>query len=461
MHENITEFFNADFIRSDEVKPYGFDILDSYLRLNPIAYFIPTNFGGKFNCAESYLSLVEETSYHSVSFGLTIGISGSLFIQPIAKYASESIQNKLIPLFLTNYHLGGMMMTEPNGGTDIFNMKATYYKSSQGLVLEGIKCWAGLTGQAKHWLVAAREKKENRITKKINLVYVPQEYPGVKTTKIFEAIGLYPIGYGETSFNVTLPMDNLLENSNSTGLRIIYDTLFRSRMGISAIAAGMCKRLFEETQEWTKNRIVFGKSLITYDQVQYRSSSLKGYYQICHSIWKFCAQHMNKNIDVSRDITLTMASKTIASDIMNLSSNCAMQLLGAAGYKKNHFVGQAYLDSRAFPIFEGTNDVLYEKIFDALKKAHGRVSLETLKAELKNYGLFLDKGFPVNWMEDLPPTENCTQRKKVHIGQLIAWAFIVGILGSIFGRKNPACSDGLRVALKEAHSLAASLPFLH
>ena len=458
--EEIRQFFHDQCIEMDDPFRSNPEILKDFLNLGPLHYFIPPNFGGKMFTTASYLHLLETTSYFSVPLGLTLGITGTLFIRPMARFASHELRRQVTKQFLIEPQLGGLMITEPTAGTDIFSLQTSYSRIGKGLAVKGTKSWAGLTGQAQHWLIAARETRNGTFSKRINLIYVPS-CSGITVQRYFDALGLLPIFYGESNIHTCVPNENLLEEKTFGSLRIIYDTIFRSRMGIPAIAAGLCKRLSFETQRRVSKRKVFKKALSGYDQIQFRCNALKGGYEICHSIWRFSAQWMDSHIDVSRDTTFVNACKTISSETMHASSDSALQIFAASGYQKTHYIGQAFLNSRPFRIFEGTNDVLYQNIIDAMVKPHQNLNENILEKELLKFGLSLDEKFPLAWLGEYEVSRSLSQRMKVHAGKLIAWAFILGILRDRTCRDSLALDDAWGLALREIHALAAMTSFIH
>lgn len=167
----------------------------------------PRSRGGCCDGAESYLRVVETTAYYSLPLGLTLGITGSLFLMPLLKHAAAGLQDAVIPDFLDGPALGGIMITEPKGGTDIFGLRSTVSPDKGTMTLRGTKCWGGLTGRAGHWLVAARKTQGDRATRSLKLVYVPLSSPGVAVNTYFNALGLQTITYGETQFSDTADLD--------------------------------------------------------------------------------------------------------------------------------------------------------------------------------------------------------------------------------------------------------------
>ncbi|MCP4451294.1 MAG: acyl-CoA/acyl-ACP dehydrogenase, partial [Planctomycetes bacterium] len=226
--------------------PYTKERLEEFLKLGPLHYFIPKSLGGRMEGALSYLKVIETTSYHSLPLGLTLGITGSLFLSPMSKHAVPELRDPLLRTFTETPALGGMMITEPSGGTDVFGLTTHYEKNGSTLSLSGSKCWGGLTGLAGHWLVGARAKRGDKLTKKLNLLYVPLSSPGINVDTTFDALGLNPIPYGLTKYDqVKLPDSHILASEGMSGLRLLYDTLFRSRLGMPAIASGHCRRMMD------------------------------------------------------------------------------------------------------------------------------------------------------------------------------------------------------------------------
>lgn len=192
------------------------------------------------------------------------------------------------------------------------------------------KRWAGLTGKASHWFVAARKERNDKLTKNITLVYVAQSTAGFKVVDMFDALGLQPIPYGKTRLeNVVVEDKHFIVSPEKSGLRVIYDTVFRSRMGISAIASGMSQRLLDDALERSANRMVFGIPLSDYDNVRYTIERLRGYAAVNRVLKLFAGKWMTDNADVSTDYALVNSIKVVATECMKLAADA--QALASGG----------------------------------------------------------------------------------------------------------------------------------
>lgn len=462
-HEGLIEkFLQAHFSDATQCQPYDENLQNEFLKLGPLHYFIPTSMGGRRENAESYLRIVEKTSYASLPLGLTLGITGSLFLLPTIKHANPILRDKVIPDFLNGPALGGIMITEPTGGTDIFGLQSTISVNNGKMTLNGKKCWGGLTGKAEHWLVAARKKQGDRLTRSLNLVYVSLASKGVAVDHYFDALGLNPITYGETHYtDVVVADEHNLTPKGISALRVMYDTLFRSRMSIPAIASGLCKRLSDECTARASQRIVFGKSIDSYDLVQARLSTIRGLAQINHCFCKFSADWVEQHDDISGDYLLVNTVKVISSKSMADAADSAMHLFAAAAFKRNHLVGRAYIDSRPFQIFEGSNDVLDDNTFEVIAGRYGAVNPEAINQELEKFGLRLPDNLLAGTLSILNIKKECTQRQQVHYGKIIEWIVTIAILEHMRAKESTLVEDAMRVAKLNIAARIAELPYLH
>jgi alkylation response protein AidB-like acyl-CoA dehydrogenase len=51
-----------------------------------------------------------------------MGINGALFLQPLSKYGREEFRGAIFQRFLQDKTLGGLMITEPDYGSDALRM---------------------------------------------------------------------------------------------------------------------------------------------------------------------------------------------------------------------------------------------------------------------------------------------------------------------------------------------------
>ena len=346
------------------------DLLEKILRLQPLSLFIPKNYGGREGETHQRLALLEATSYESIAVGLMMGINGSLFLEPVTKYGQEAAKTQVYKSFVSGPSLGGLMITEPDFGTDALSMQTSYYQADDHFHLKGSKHWGGLTGLADFWLVTGRrEKQDGKLARDIDLFIVDKTQPEqeISVDEYYHKLGLFLIPYGLNNIDATLPATARLIPRTS-GLKLMMDLLHRSRLRLSGIGLGFIKRMLDEAVSHCQQRFVGGKSLLAYDQVQHRISLLQAWFTISSAMCHYTARVSSLSNDLTTYGLQANASKAVLTDMMQDSAQSLLQLTGAKGYRRDHIAGRSVADSRPFQIFEGSNDVMYSQVADIVLK---------------------------------------------------------------------------------------------
>ena len=140
------------------IKPATFNQI---MELAPLGAFIPSKYDGFGGHTSEALSMLEASSYESLPLSLMMGINGALFLQPVANYGSEEAKTGIYDRVMHDRRMGGLMITEPDYGSDALKMQTSFTKEGGKYKIEGLKHWAGLTGMADYWLMTARGKDKN------------------------------------------------------------------------------------------------------------------------------------------------------------------------------------------------------------------------------------------------------------------------------------------------------------
>lgn len=330
---------------------------------------------GPASTARGNLEIVRAAAYRSVELALSLGITVSLFTGPVRRYAPDLWRNQLAPGFTSGGWLGGMMITEPGCGTDLMACQTEYRAEAGGPTLRGTKHWAGLTALADYWLVLARDGEPGKGFGFPSLnFYVCRATPeSFLLLKRYGSAGLRSIPYGRTRIDAREGiLAPLLAGRKTERFRQIHSILHRSRISISAIACGACARIADDVQRHVQTRIVFGKSLGSYGQVQVRLAEIEAAREIARVLHDVgCREAEAADRPGSEGVPAQIANvvKVVATDLAFAAATSASQLLGGDSYRTDTYIGRATADLRPFRIFEGSNDVLCDAIAQAAEKA--------------------------------------------------------------------------------------------
>jgi alkylation response protein AidB-like acyl-CoA dehydrogenase len=432
-------------------------VMREIMDLNPLSIGIPSEYGGRGCKMEECIGLLAATSYESLALSLTMGINSALFLQPVAKYALPEAKVDVFKRFLNHQNMGGLMITEPDFGSDALNMQTSFLQSNGKYHVKGTKHWAGLTGWAEYWLLTARERTPSGDLKRdidFFICDVNSEGQNIVVEELYENLGLYQIPYGRNKIDVAIPAHQRLQPT-STGIKMMLDLLHRSRMQFPGMAMGFIQRLLDESIAHTSNRLIGGKSLIQYDQVQQRLGRLQAFYTITSAMCTNSSEKAGIENDLFDHGIEANSVKSVVPDLMQEAAQSTTQLVGAQAYKLNHIAGRGITDSRPFQIFEGSNDILYAQIAESVVKLMKKMKINNLFEFLTQYHLTSKSASHMKQLLDFELNTNISQRKFVELGQIlgriVSFEMVIN-LGSK-GFRSDLINNGLEFLKQEINAL--------
>lgn len=403
-------------------------MMKEILSKKPLSVAIPEEYGGRGSIVKECLAILAAASYESLSLSLTFGINIALFLEPIAKYADNSIKKGIFDRFLEHQNMGGLMITEPDYGSDALNMRTINKALENDYQLKGTKHWQGLTGLADYWIIASRKENDNgELGRDIDFFVADNSIPQqeVIVEELFDNLGLYMIPYGLNKLDLIVPAENKLQ-PETTGIKMMLDILHRSRMQFPGMGMGFIKRMLDEALTHCKNRTVGTGNLLEIDQVQYQISRIQSAYTICSAM---CARS-SKISGIEHNLAVegleANVIKAVVTDLMQESAQLLVQLSGANGYRISHIGGRGIVDSRPFQIFEGSNEMLYAQIADIITRMMKKQKEGHLFTFLKEFPL--TAGVSELFKSELSFTINgsLSQRKMIDLGKIIGRITCVG-----------------------------------
>jgi alkylation response protein AidB-like acyl-CoA dehydrogenase len=390
--------------------------------MTPLSVFIPEEYGGRGGHVHECQSILAAASYESLALSLTIGINGALFLQPLTKYGREEVKGPVFERFIEDKNMGGLMITEPDYGTDALRMETSYQQQEDGSYrIQGTKHWGGLTGWADFWLVTARRKSESgNLGRDIDFFVADMNRPEqlIEVEEIYENLGLYMIPYGRNNVDIRVPEAHRLE-PESTGIKMMLDTLHRSRIEFPGMGMGFLQRMLDEAISHCRERFVGGKPLLDYDQVSRRVAGIQAAFTACSAMCMHTSEHAGIENNLATEALSANSIKSVVTDMMQNASQSLLQLTGGQGYKLDHIAGRSTVDSRPFQIFEGSNDILYQQIAESVLKSMRRMKERNLYDFAAQHDLMKRAADYFKDTLDVEVDQSLPQRKMVDLGRIL------------------------------------------
>lgn len=398
------------------------DVWNGIMEMHPLSVAIPAEFGGRGAQVRECLGILSAASYEALPLSLTFGINIALFLEPLAKYGNPEIQAPIFDKFMKEQAMGGLMITEPDYGSDALNMRTSYTETATGYSINGQKHWQGLTGMADFWIVAARKKvQDSDLARDVEFFVTDNSRPEQKIVveHYFNNLGLYMIPYGLNTVDVQVPHNQKLIQ-HSTGIKMMLDILHRSRLQFPGMGMGFIQRMLDEALAHTTRRKVGGQPLSVMDSVRFQLSRIQAAYTLASGMCAHSSSMSGIAFDVAGEGLQANSMKALVTDLMQESAQICVQLSGSSGYKIDHIAGRGIVDSRPFQIFEGSNEMLYTQISEILVKQMKKQKVTNFSEYLNTFEVTARVAplFRKHLDFELPAV--LVQRQTVVLGKIIA-----------------------------------------
>ncbi|MET8083708.1 acyl-CoA dehydrogenase family protein [Micromonospora sp. NPDC005194] len=260
--------------------------------------------------------------------------------------------------------------SEPEAGSDVGAMRtrAVYDEATDEWVLNGQKAYATNGGIAGVHVVTASVDPTLGSRGQAAFV-VPPGTPGLAATRKLRKLGLRASHTADVFLDgVRVPgrcllggRDALLERLDRarTGQRASGQAAMRtfelSRPTVGAQALGVARAAYEYALDYAKDRVQFGRPIIENQAVAFALADMRMEIDAARLlVWR--ASWMGRN---NRPFTAGEGSmsKLKAGEVAVSVTEKAVQLLGGAGFLRDHPVERWYRDAKIYTIFEGTSEI--------------------------------------------------------------------------------------------------------
>jgi len=328
----------------------GDDTIRDLGELGLLGLFVDEQYGGQGLSQSGYCRVMEEFGRVDGALAVVMGVHQSIGTKPIYLYGNDEQKARFLPDLAAGRKLAAFVLTEPNVGSDAYNLETRAERQPDGAwLLNGEKRWIG-NGAGDVLTVFARSELGH-----VALV-VEKGMEGLSTGPRFETLGLKANRLQRVRFDdVRVPARNLLGEPGD-GFRIAMNTLNNGRMSMGTSIAGGMKRFLDLTLEHATTRQQFGRQLIDFELVEEKAAWMTGQIYGLESMSYLTTGLVDLGVsDFSLESAMT---KIVASDVGWKGLNKAFQVHGGTAYMDDHPLSKALRDFRIFPIFEGANDVM-------------------------------------------------------------------------------------------------------
>jgi acyl-CoA dehydrogenase len=316
---------------------------------------MPEEYGGSGGTFAHESAIIEAISHVGVD-GFGIALHNSIVAPYILHYGSEEQKKKWLPKMASGELIGAIAMTEPGAGSDLQGVKTRAEKDGNQYRINGSKTFI-TNGQLANLIIVVTKTDPAKGAKGTSLIVVEtDEVEGFERGRNLDKIGLKSNDTSELFFNdVRVPTSNLLGHEEGQGFVQLMQQLPQERLQIGTTAISMAERALALTIDYVKERKAFGKTILDFQNTQFKLAELKTEVTIGRVFYNNCVErHINGGLD---PVTASMA-KYWLSDLQGKVVDECLQLHGGYGYMNEYPIARMYRDARVQRIYGGTNEIM-------------------------------------------------------------------------------------------------------
>jgi alkylation response protein AidB-like acyl-CoA dehydrogenase len=318
---------------------------------------VPVEHGGLALDTVTYARVFEELSRGWMSLAGVLGTHG-IVCWLTREFGTDEQKGALLPGLATGDLRGALALTEPEGGSDVASLRTRAVRDGDDWVLDGAKQFITNTHEAGNVFASVARTggagagglscflvEKSRCTPETLIEGAPLKklgYKGLKTSAL-------------TFEGCRVPHARLLGGEPGQGFAQVMAGLELGRINVAARAVGVARAALEDSLEYAKTRVTFGKPIVEHQAIAHKLADIATDVEAARLLYLHAAA--KKDRGERCDLEAAMA-KLFASSMCTRATFEGIQIHGGYGYTDEHDVERYYRDAPLFTVGEGTNEIL-------------------------------------------------------------------------------------------------------
>jgi acyl-CoA dehydrogenase len=282
------------------------------------------------------------------------------------QYGTEEQKRRWLPRMASGDLVAALAMSEPGAGSDVRAIRTHARRDGDEYVVNGQKTFIthGHTADLICLAVKTDTTEGNGVHGFSLLVVETESTSGFRRGRRLDKVGLKAQDTAELFFDdARVPVGNLLGGVEGRGFYQLMEQLAKERINIAMQALALMEAALVETIAYVKERQVFGKRLMEFQNTRMVLAEAKTAAAVTRTFIESCIE---KLISGTLDPETAAMAKWWATDKQCEIIDDCVQLHGGYGYMLEYPVARMWTDGRIQKIWGGSNEVMKDLIARAL-----------------------------------------------------------------------------------------------
>ncbi|QSE84887.1 acyl-CoA dehydrogenase family protein [Rhodococcus koreensis] len=346
----------------DRRNEYPDDIFKALLAADLLGLATPEEFGGSGAGTLGLTIAIEEVAKYSNTVALMLLLT-RLPALPILIGGSEEQKNTYVRDIASGARRASFGLSEPQAGSDLKGMRTRAVRDGTDWVITGSKCWMSGLEQADFYTVFARTGQDG-----FSCFLIDRTLPGVSVAHVDDKLGVRGVNTGELRLDGVRVPESALVGKPDQAFKLAMLSLNSMRPIVAARGLGLAEGALMYAVDYMRTREAFGAPLTSQQGLGWMVAEHAAEIEAARLLTYRAASMVDEGAFDKAAVPLLSMAKLVATETAVKVSGTAVQLLGAAGYMKDHPVEMYYRDAKQLTIVEGTSQIqknlLAQAVFD-------------------------------------------------------------------------------------------------
>src|SRR5919201_5397770 len=340
----------------DATAAYPDDLFHVFRDAGLLGLVIPEDYGGGGAGILGLTLAIEEVAKFSNTAALMLLLT-RLPTGPVMIAGSPEQNERYVRPIAIGEARAAFGLSEPQAGSDVMGMRTRAVRDGDDWRLTGTKCWISGVRQADWYCVFAKTGPvDSRAHDSVSAFIVDRSSPGVEVGRVDRKMGVKGVDTGELILDgARVPAENVIGVIG--GFRLAMLGLNSMRPIVAAQGIGLAEGALMYAVEYAKERAAFGKTIADMQGIQWKIAELATEIEAARLLTYRAAQLADDGKFGREHVPFLSMAKYYATEVAVKVSGEALQMLGAAGYMKDHLTELYYRDARQLTIVEGTSQI--------------------------------------------------------------------------------------------------------
>jgi len=360
LRETVRDFFARELpeekVREyDQARKFPHSLWERFAELGWMALPVSEKHGGEGADVATAAVLTEEMGRHFASIAVD-WVLVSMSARLLEEVGTPEQQARYLPEIAKGSYIMSFGMSEPDGGTDVLQLKTTAVQAGDGeWSVNGQKLYTSMADAANAILVLARTDppEGEKRARGLSLVLTPREQPAISVRRL-ELMGMRAAGTCEVFFDAARAPSDAIIGQRGRGFYHLIATLDNERILAAAISLGIASAALDEALRYAKDRTAFGRPIGGFQALQHMLADTATEVEQARLLLGKAADMQSRGEECSTEAAM---AKLACTEAAVRATDRGMRILAGYGMVEESPMERLFRDARLGPFSPISNEM--------------------------------------------------------------------------------------------------------